>query len=514
MYQALIIDDEKHVRQTISLLGRWAENDIGNPLEATDGESALKILQETNIDIVLVDIKMPVMDGMQFLKIATARFPKIKYIIISGFNDFEYAKQAIQYQILDYLLKPISETELNHCLEKAVSELQKEQALNNEMPLPDLFNCLCRTADVPALGAILAIRVGGNSLTVWNEERSRLFLSQLLSHAALKENYHCYIESPHLLILGVEVLNSPFINFSKSYVEAKIQENVRNILNMFQKSHDFFTVAGMGQFVEPNITALKASYEQAVLISSKLNLYSSETLISHEYTAKSLSHLDYLSPKKELIMRALGKWDEKNLCRILNQHFSAILEKDHVTLELLSYNAMELLIIFQEFSREYQIPQYQELLAPLADLKELKEINSIKEFNDFFCSLFAQLGAYAQRNTQPTILNILSEIKSCIEEEYSRNLTLTYFSEKYHLTKEYLSKQFKEQYAYSIYEYLLSYRMEKAKELLSATDMKIQSVSDHVGYTDTNYFSKAFKTYCGISPREYRQQFGKSITKF
>lgn len=83
-------------------------------------------------------------------------------------------------------------------------------------------------------------------------------------------------------------------------------------------------------------------------------------------------------------MRALGKWDEKNLCRILNQHFSAILEKDHVTLELLSYNAMELLIIFQEFSREYQIPQYQELLAPLADLKELKEINSIKEFNDFF----------------------------------------------------------------------------------------------------------------------------------
>lgn len=346
------------------------------------------------------------------------------------------------------------------------------------------------------------------------EERSRLFLSQLLSHAALKENYHCYIESPHLLILGVEVLNSPFINFSKSYVEAKIQENVRNILNMFQKSHDFFTVAGMGQFVEPNITALKASYEQAVLISSKLNLYSSETLISHEYTAKSLSHLDYLSPKKELIMRALGKWDEKNLCRILNQHFSAILEKDHVTLELLSYNAMELLIIFQEFSREYQIPQYQELLAPLADLKELKEINSIKEFNDFFCSLFAQLGAYAQRNTQPTILNILSEIKSCIEEEYSRNLTLTYFSEKYHLTKEYLSKQFKEQYAYSIYEYLLSYRMEKAKELLSATDMKIQSVSDHVGYTDTNYFSKAFKTYCGISPREYRQQFGKSITKF
>lgn len=77
MYQALIIDDEKHVRQTISLLGRWAENDIGNPLEATDGESALKILQETNIDIVLVDIKMPVMDGMQFLKIATAHRPSL-----------------------------------------------------------------------------------------------------------------------------------------------------------------------------------------------------------------------------------------------------------------------------------------------------------------------------------------------------------------------------------------------------------------------------------------------------
>ena len=160
MYNALIIDDEKHVRQAISFLGMWNENGINPPFEATDGQSALDFMEQTPVDIVLVDIKMPVMNGMQFLEAATHRFPKAKYIIISGFNDFEYAKKAIRFQIMDYLLKPVSETELNHCLENAVKQLNDELELTRANPLGDLINLFCSRDSGGSHCAIASIRTG------------------------------------------------------------------------------------------------------------------------------------------------------------------------------------------------------------------------------------------------------------------------------------------------------------------------------------------------------------------
>ena len=191
MYNALIIDDEKHVRQAISFLGMWNENGINPPFEATDGQSALDFMEQTPVDIVLVDIKMPVMNGMQFLEAATHRFPKAKYIIISGFNDFEYAKKAIRFQIMDYLLKPVSETELNHCLENAVKQLNDELELTRANPLGDLINLFCSRDSGGSHCAIASIRTGKPVPEdfSWDSENIRLLSSLLADHGAAGEEY-------------------------------------------------------------------------------------------------------------------------------------------------------------------------------------------------------------------------------------------------------------------------------------------------------------------------------------
>lgn len=123
MFKALIIDDEKPVRIAISKLGKWARYNIEAPIMASNGKEALATMRELRPDIVFVDMQMPIMNGSDFLKEASAEFPETKYIVISGYDDFSYAQNAIRYGVLDYLLKPIVEKDLNDALLKAVQTL-------------------------------------------------------------------------------------------------------------------------------------------------------------------------------------------------------------------------------------------------------------------------------------------------------------------------------------------------------------------------------------------------------
>lgn len=134
MYKALIIDDEKPVRQIIAALGRWSSLGIAYPSFASDGLSGLQAMRELQPDIVFLDMEMPIMNGIEFLKQASEEFPQTKYIIVSGYDDFRYAKAAIRYNVLDYLLKPIVESELLNVLKEAVDLLTPGKTSDESMP--------------------------------------------------------------------------------------------------------------------------------------------------------------------------------------------------------------------------------------------------------------------------------------------------------------------------------------------------------------------------------------------
>ena len=123
MYRALIVDDEKPIRKVITALGEWSRYGIERPYYASDGKEGLAAMREISPDIVFVDMKMPVMDGPAFLKATTNEYPDTQYIVISGHSEFEFARTALKYRVLDYLLKPIIEEELNEVLKKATDLL-------------------------------------------------------------------------------------------------------------------------------------------------------------------------------------------------------------------------------------------------------------------------------------------------------------------------------------------------------------------------------------------------------
>ena len=132
MYKALIIDDEKPARIAISKLGKWRELGIELPFTANNGKEGLAAIRELHPDIVFVDMQMPVMNGSDFLKEASEEYKGIKFIVVSGYDVFFYAQTAIKYGVIDYLLKPIVDTDLNNALNKAVKALNLEHHINPE----------------------------------------------------------------------------------------------------------------------------------------------------------------------------------------------------------------------------------------------------------------------------------------------------------------------------------------------------------------------------------------------
>lgn len=130
MYKALIIDDEAPVRKAILALGRWSAYHIETPLTATNGREALKTMWEVRPDIVFVDMQMPVMNGIEFLKQASLDFPKSKYIVISGFDTFQYAQSALKNGAIDYLLKPVIADDLDGAIRKAVTLLNGDRGIS------------------------------------------------------------------------------------------------------------------------------------------------------------------------------------------------------------------------------------------------------------------------------------------------------------------------------------------------------------------------------------------------
>lgn len=120
MYKALIIDDEKPVQIAIQKLGNWKYYGVEPPQLAANGRDGLQAMREFHPDIVFVDMNMPVMDGVSFLQAASAEFPDSQYVVVSGYDQFSYAQQALHYGACEYLLKPVEEDALNNAIEKAI----------------------------------------------------------------------------------------------------------------------------------------------------------------------------------------------------------------------------------------------------------------------------------------------------------------------------------------------------------------------------------------------------------
>lgn len=489
MYQILIVDDEKFIRKSIRNRINWEEFNIVICGEASNGQEALELIAQIHPQIVLVDIKMPLMDGLTFIKEAQMSHPDISYIIMSAFDDFEYAKNAIRLGVEDYILKPVKSSELEAILKKIVHKLN-QQKLNRylqEYVIDDPNHVkLCRKLIVAVAfyiqnhdGAETMLQVTMNKALETLDEDYILFYIRSLSRG----DCHVFLISGdslgenkcnHLMELAWNHLGN--IEGVSAYSEAMENWQIRNAI-----TRSIHMLMRKMFYPERKIITVRQSASESSIrdiqqrIRNEMNILYQQ-LYKIEHTKVEILLVNMV----ELII-----CKENGIAEIENGIAEILLILKNITSQYAGdteYN-----ILFHGFQGRDYLLRY-----PTAE--ELK--NQIKEvIRNCFCILEKDEDA-----------DVIVSIKQYIIDNYSSDLNAVEIAGRFYLNASYLSTLFKEKTGMNMGAYIEGVRMEHAQYFLTNTDWSITEVAAQCGYSESNYFSKVFKKYSGMTPRQYREK--------
>ncbi|GLX67357.1 response regulator [Paenibacillus glycanilyticus] len=540
MYRVLIIDDEEPLREAIRILGDWKGLEVSEVLEATDGKMGLELLAQQNIDLVMVDMKMPGMSGAELLQVLERDYPDLPAIVISGYNDFEYTRQAIRSKVVDYLLKPINRLDLNAALRKAVDLLEARRVRESEfinrnitlnMSLPKLkekmylsiidrsFRSQTNEAFLPLIGADDPDnRFAAVVLRMLNMEQVR------------KARFHSDVDLLHFAVANMlnEIAGEYFQAFSFASpkqdreliviltMKGAYQEDIayrslhqmNKALAALQELLGIIAVAGIGSPCTA-IMEIASSYEAAKASVSGVDLMRLKGYHVASNTAQKAGQdqeIPLLSGRVQLLRTALEAGNTAGARTIVAEALKKGSDREF-TLGEADLMVARFIVLMNDFSLELGVTREKLPLMEEHPVRFMGLSDDFASYEQFSAIMEDALSFYLEQIRHAQSANRpfeIGDIKAYIDNRYFEDIKISMFADKYFLSREYIMKLFKQQFGCGIHEYVQRVRMDKAKELLDDPGLKIQDISEMLGFKDKNYFSKAFRNYFSISPTEYR----------
>lgn len=530
MYKVILIDDEPLIRQGLKAYLVWEDYGFTIIGEAEDGTRGLDICRQLQPDLVITDIRMPGISGIELINQLKDDLVHTRFIILSGYNEFELAQQAIRAGASDYILKPLQKeqftqtihflkNELDRChdnvifqqqlarmlernisllknnlvselLEGKISESSKEEALffkmNSECFTVVLWDYTDDTLDIKAVENCRGLLPSETREIVFYYICQYMIQNGLHWHlgelnklgvflicGAMKDQELHY----HLCSLADEILRKTgialFISLGKTVfqfedIPQSFQEAQKNMENLF--------------------------YHQKIQIFDSPLIFSSENLISR-----------YLNSETEsLIFSAIENGDQTKIDTILGGITKLVFQEKYSEPDRVRELFSEILTkVFLRF-KESSIIAF-DIRTAIKTVAEMKTYNQLFEFTEGLLSQQSNLlGAEKSEDSK----KIIKEIRKFLQENLTQEISLNSIATKFHLNLYYLSHLFKKETGFNFIDYLTSLRIEKAKELLEDVNYKIYEIASKVGYDDQRYFSQVFKKYTGYTPKEYRNKRG------
>lgn len=534
MYKVLLVDDEVLIREAISENIPWET--LGFELLGTceNGREAMERIALNPPDLLLTDICMPFVDGIELARYTYENYPNTRTVIISGYDEFEYAKKAVRYQVMEYILKPITPSELMEVLEKARASLDEahdrsktmknlKRAYASNLPLLQgrFLNSLLRGSVRPEgleeKMEELKISLPGpfyNTAIVTGDDLSpfldrypgvqddlALFsicniAQELLQGKGCGEAFQDMDERT-AIILSAETEEE--LKKESSEVLQEIQKTIRELLRIE-------TTVGLGQPVL-SVEKLHQSYDKAKAAAALKFLMGGGQLLTSEQigTRKGAFSLDVPAWASQVVL-AVKTGDTAGIEETI-QEFAQELRSSYVNRDRSILYVQNLLLTvgnmvnLTEEHEEQIVKKEKELMNRIYTLEHLSEmaaeaVSICREISELLCE---QRDGYGKRQAMMAL--------DYIEKNY-RNPEVSLNSVCSHLamSTSYFSTLFKRCTGETFIETLTKKRMEKAKELLEHTALKNYEVADQVGYADPHYFSIAFKKATGKTPTEYAKE--------
>ncbi|MGI6152782.1 MAG: response regulator transcription factor [Christensenellaceae bacterium] len=531
MYKVLIADDESFVCQVLKKIIDWDGLGLSFLGEANDGLSALKMLEEHRPEIVITDIRMPGIDGLEFVHRAKEICPASAFIIISGHKHFDYARSAIKYGVEDYLLKPVNKKEINRVLGQICdrfneSRIEQEQHSLNQGKLEYSIDRL-RTIFVESL---LKDRIVINSIDELNTECQCEFREGFLQAVAIRidsiggANRSLAAEEISFVVGKVadevsyqlqdkSIYTQKFYLNKVMYVVANLSsadhldDLYKTIFDSIQQLMDRYNhyscTLGIGKLLETSRfadvikTAGVAVFERVHVGTDRIIYYNGEKVgtLSDSRTTASLNSLGNIVELCD--EQAMDEW----LSGVLEH-----LEQDTETAYEMFFESEYLLsTVFRTIAELMDKDFYLTVDERSKTARQVYDFLSWADLRNFLLVTIRECFDKYIAFKKMQIAQPVREAKKYISAHFSEDLTLEEVAGKVFLNPVYFSVMFKNEEGINFSKYLIDLRISKAKELLSGSQHSIGQIAGMVGYADHKHFSKLFKKTVGITPNEYRK---------
>lgn len=509
----MVVDDEQLIRQHIAGLPEWEQLGCSIVGEAGNGLEALQIAHQCKPDLIITDIRMPIMDGMQFAVEIRSLYPRTHLIFISAFHDFAYAKQAIKLGAIDFITKPINPDELLEAVElvlEGASHTNGDERLQQEKLVRLLLADNGESADIEKQAGwtevagkqaiMLSIEFDNIELTGDAGDPHTLFmLRESICHLMRRYPYPYWVclnrRGVYLIIFQPDERIWDMTTDS--------MQIARDIVSRMQSSFEHTISIGISQTLS-SVKHLRKGLEQIRecldyrMLLGRGSIISSDalSLIRDDSRRKNDVHVANLTE----IFRS-GSIEK--ISPFMRQVYRDMLATGFGKSQVQQY-AIELIERAEGVMDDYRLPEsaeernetHKHILSydTLSDLLKFLEGKLVR--------MVEKIAVFNQKSTH----SVIRDVNNYLEAHYHEEITLISMSKALHINHSYLSRLIKKEIGINFRDLLWGTRIEKAKQLLTHTTMKTTQIAFEVGFKDASHFSQLFKRTVGVSPTEYRDQ--------
>lgn len=523
MYRLLIVDDEQSIRNGIIKGNPWNEWGFEIVGDAADGFEALRIIEQTAPDVILSDIRMPNMDGIELMQYVNKNYPQIKMVILSGYSDFEYLNMSIKHHVTEYLLKPTDIDEFEELFRRIKQELDKEineraaieklrishldatlntmikgyddflinddiKSLNSFSIYPD--NCVIAIIDAESPGA------GHDPKDIFAVRRT---VTDLANSFACSDISAHYFFNSHDEITGI-------LSGDNTSDKDCIREYFSELASQIQNEYNIKIYVSVSLKCG-NVLMLPQCFEQALNLAHRKVFDKDETTAFYHVLKKKDSRFPDFIFDYDAIWQNIIKSNTDAVFAEVDRVFALFESDTSIDYKYIEQICVDFMFFLSRRSMEFNINFEQIMETHGIHYEDIRNtVNLVHRKKIITDCLTALTECISQSMTHSSKSSSLAQvIKDFCDKEYMENfISLDYIAGKVNKSVAYISKIFKDEFGTNFSEYIISKRLEKSREYLMDNSLKIYEIAEKIGYVDVSNYIKLFKKRYGISPGDYR----------
>lgn len=534
MYKLIIIEDETIVRKNIIKKIEWEKYGFSIVGEADNGREGLELIDNTSPDVVITDIEMPFLNGIELSSIIRKKYPNIKIVFLTGFNEFEYAKKAVELDVIEYVLKPVSSDSIANILLKIKSKLDEEinEKKNIEIlrehylqSIPvmkaDFLSTLIsrkqekenilRKADyynINLRGNIFSVSVISIDKNTIDEEMFSEADYELIKFAVLNTaeeimNKHslgfAFSHDNYIVLIAVSSDSSRETFLNRLF---NALEEIRANINAYLK---FSITIGLGNICT-EVSNICDSFKYALsALEYRFIIGNNKLIYIEDLEPRSFDKVIFDETKEYMLISSIKFGGEKDIYAAIERLFHELIDTKTSFSDYQIY-LLEILASIVKVSKDLNLDTQSIFGANYNLFVEMFKFDTISDVKDWFEKICIKLMKNISKRRKNSSAMMVEKAKEYIMQNYNDNeLSLNKVSNYLHISPNYFGSIFKNETGETFGSFLLKVRMDTARDLLCAGKMKNFEVAEKVGYVDEHYFSYSFKKYFKVSPNEFRK---------